>query len=114
MKRLNKIVVLFLIAMIGFGCNKKLDVKPQQNITPEQITNGDDVKAVLFGAYSLLQGPNGFGERFFLASDLLANTNQVSFVGTFIDYRDLARKTQIANNALASGMWANSYSIINV
>lgn len=114
MNSLNKIFALVLVAMIGFGCNKKLDVKPQQSITPEQITNGDDVKAVLFGAYSLLQGPNAFGERFFLTSDLLANTNHVNFVGTFIDYRDLTRKTMISTNAIATGMWANSYSIINI
>ena len=103
-----------LIAMIGFGCNKKLDVKPQQNITPEEITTGDDVKALLFGAYSLLQNPNAFGERFFLASDLLANSGQLDFVGTFADYRDLGRKTQISTNAIAAGMWANSYTIIDI
>jgi starch-binding outer membrane protein, SusD/RagB family len=114
MNSLNKIFALVLVAMIGFGCNKKLDVKPQQSITPEQITNGDDVKAVLFGAYSLLQGPNAYGERFPLAADLLANTNHVVFAGTFIDYRDLTRKSQISTNAIAAGIWANSYSIINI
>ena len=114
MNSLNKIFALILIAVIGFGCDKKLDVKPQQSITPEQITNGDDVKAVLFGAYSLLQGPNAYGERFSLAADLLANTNHVRFAGTFIDYRDLIRKSQISTNAIATGMWANSYSIINI
>ncbi|MHA4843340.1 RagB/SusD family nutrient uptake outer membrane protein [Flavitalea antarctica] len=111
---MNNIFALVLVAMIGFGCNKKLDVKPQQNITPEQITTSDDVKAVLFGAYSLLQGPNAYGERYYLAADLLANPGHVLFAGTFIDYRDLTRKTQISTNALATGMWANSYSIINI
>jgi starch-binding outer membrane protein, SusD/RagB family len=114
MKSLDKIVALVLVALIGFGCNKKLDVKPEQNITPEQITTGDDVKAVLYGAYSLLQNANAFGERYFLASDLIANTNQVAFVGTFADYRDLVNKRQISTNAIAAGMWANSYSIINI
>jgi len=113
MKSVNKIIALLLVAMIGFGCNKKLDVKPQQNITPEEIKTSDDVKALLYGAYSLLQGPNAFGERFFLASDLIANSNQLLFVGTFADYRDLARKSQISTNAIAAGMWANSYLIIN-
>jgi hypothetical protein len=114
MKSLNKIFALVVIAIIGFGCNKKLDVKPQQSITPEQITTGDDVKAVLFGAYSLLQGPSAYGERFYLAADLLANTNHTVFAGTFIDYRDLTRKTQISTNAIAAGIWANSYSLINI
>ena len=55
-----------------------------------------------------------YGERFSLAADLLANTNHVRFAGTFIDYRDLVRKSQISTNAIATGMWANSYSIINI
>ncbi len=121
MKTINKILTLILAVAISTGCNKKLDVTPGQNITPEQITNGDDVKAVLFGAYSLLQGPSGFGERFQFASDLLASTpnattgsDYVVFAGTFADYRDLPRKSHIDANTVASGMWANSYTIINI
>jgi starch-binding outer membrane protein, SusD/RagB family len=114
MKFNNKIFMLVLVSMVGFGCNKKLDVEPRQNITPEQIRTGEDVKAVLFGAYSLLQGPNAFGERLFITSDLLANTNHTMFVGTFIDYKDLVGKSVINTNALAQGLWANSYTIINV
>jgi starch-binding outer membrane protein, SusD/RagB family len=114
MKLANRIFILTLISLIGFGCNKKLDVEPRQNITPEQIRTGDDVKAVLFGAYTLLQDPDAFGERFFITSDLLANTNHTLFVGTFLDYKDLAGKTTINTNALAQGIWSNSYTIINV
>ncbi len=113
MRSINKIIALLLVVATTLGCNKKLDVPPAQNITPEQIVNGDDVKALLFGAYSLLQSPNAFGEQYFLTSDLLANTQQVSFVGTFAPYRDLVGKRQIATSTIASGMWANSYDIIN-
>ncbi|RZK47408.1 MAG: RagB/SusD family nutrient uptake outer membrane protein [Pedobacter sp.] len=113
MRSFNKLIALILVVATTLGCNKKLDITPAQNITPEQIQNGDDVKAVLFGAYSLLQSPNGFGEQYFLTSDLLANTQQVSFVGTFAPYRDLVAKRQIPTNTIASGMWANSYNIIN-
>ncbi|RZK47300.1 MAG: RagB/SusD family nutrient uptake outer membrane protein, partial [Pedobacter sp.] len=114
MKLTHKIFSLLLLGSLVAGCNKKLDVPPRQNITPDQILTSNDVKAVLFGAYSLLQGPNGFGERYILASDLLANTNHLRFRGTFIDYRDLPNKTQISTNAIAAGIWASSYSIINI
>ncbi|RZK46978.1 MAG: RagB/SusD family nutrient uptake outer membrane protein [Pedobacter sp.] len=114
MKAINKIFALLLLAGIGFGCNKKLDIRPEQNITPEQITTGNDVKAVLFGAYSLLQGPGGFGEGYILPADLLANSNHIGFVGTFAPYRDLAAKRQISTNSVAATIWANSYSIINI
>ncbi|RYG03702.1 MAG: hypothetical protein EOO02_07810, partial [Chitinophagaceae bacterium] len=114
MRSINKIFILALIALVGFGCNKKLSVEPRQNITPEQIRTSDDVKAVLYGAYSLMQGPNAFGQQYFLTSDLLANESQLNFVGTFLDYTDLQKKIQINQNSLALNMWANSYSIINV
>jgi hypothetical protein len=114
MKSINKYFAFLLIALIGVGCNKKLDVKPQQNITPEQIVSGDDVKAVLFGAYSRLQGPGGYGEGYFVTADLLASPNHIVFVGTFADYEDLSTRGQINSNLIAEGLWANSYDIINI
>ncbi|HWB27042.1 MAG TPA: RagB/SusD family nutrient uptake outer membrane protein [Chitinophagaceae bacterium] len=113
MKSLRYILIASTI-IIATACNKKLDVLPQQNITPDEIKTSDDVKAVLFGTYSLLQGPNGFGERYILIPDLIANNDQVDFIGTFTDYRDISRKVQDKTNVIAAGLWAGSYSIINV
>lgn len=104
---------MLMAATFLFACDKKLDVLPQDNITPDQIKTSEDVKAVLYGGYSLYQNANGFGERYLIASDLLASAEQVDFVGTFIDYRDLAGKTQIETNAIANGLWGNGYALIN-
>ena len=113
MKSLRYIIIVS-ITIAAFACNKKLDVLPQQNVTPDEIKTSDDVKAVLFGTYSLLQNPNGFGERYVLTPDLIASAEQVNFIGTFTDYRDLFRKVQDKNNSIAAGLWENSYTIINV
>jgi starch-binding outer membrane protein, SusD/RagB family len=104
---------LIISSLITSGCNKKLDVEPQQNITPDQIRTEGDVLAVLYGTYSLLQNVNGFGERYLLVPDLLAAQGHVKFVGTFRDHNDIFKKQQIATNGIAQGIWANAYSVIN-
>lgn len=99
---------LFFIAC--FACNKKLDVQPQNSVT--NIETADDVKALLFGGYSLLQSAGGFGEQYIFIADLLASTDQVDFVGTFTDYKDLSNKNQTKETAIATSIWENSYLII--
>jgi len=103
---------LGLLLLAGSGCNKKLDVLPQQQITPDQITTGDDVKAVLFGSYNSLQHYNSFGERNLLAADLLAADEQLNWVGTFVAYRQLFEKKQDRTLSIAQGMWGRAYIVI--
>lgn len=105
--------VIGMILMTGVACDKKLDVKPGQSITPDQIQTAADVKAVLFGSYKSMQHFNAFGERYILIADLLASTGQVSFVGTFTDYRDIFNKGQVAQSAIAEGMWGRAYITLN-
>jgi starch-binding outer membrane protein, SusD/RagB family len=117
MTEMQTLKISFLVlglALTVVACNKKLEVFPQNNITPEQIQTEADVKAVLFGAYNFLQSPQAFGERWLLASDLLADEGHLNFVGTFQDHVDLTEKDQVSINTLATGMWANAYTIVNV
>lgn len=107
--------ILVLGLILGMlSCDKKLDVLPQNNITPDQIKTEADVKALLFGSYALLQSPNSLGERWLFASDLLADAGQVNFIGTFVDNRHLTTKQTITTNGIAGGIWANGYSNINL
>jgi len=114
MKKVKYYITILAAVSVFAACNKKLDVVPQQNITPEQIKTADDVKALLFGEYSLLQGPSGYGERLKFIPDLLASANQVQFVGTFTNYKDIFNKEQVASNSIATGIWSNAYKIINL
>jgi hypothetical protein len=106
-------IFVLTATLLIVSCDKKLDVPAQNSITPDQIATASDVKAVLFGGYALLQGPNALGERFIFAADLLADNGQINFIGTFVDYRNLTTKTQITTNTIATGMWANGYTTIN-
>ncbi len=114
MKKIKYTAVLFVTMFALSNCNKKLDVIPQQNITPDQITTADDVKALLFGEYSLMQNANGFGEQLIFIPDLLANENQVDFVGTFTNYKDISNKTQTKQNSIPAGIWSNMYLVLNL
>jgi len=112
--KITKRILVLSISLGVLSCNKKLDVLPQNNITPDQIQTAEDVKATMFGAYSLLQNANAFGERWLFAADLLAHEGQVEFVGTFVDHDDLTTKKTLTTNAIANGIWSNGYTIINV
>ncbi len=105
-----KYLITTLVFTAVFSCNKKLDVLPQNNVT--EIQTGDDVTALLYGGYSLMQSASAFGEQYIFISDLLANENQIDFVGTFTDYKDLSNKQQTKESAIATTIWENSYLII--
>jgi hypothetical protein len=112
MKEMKSYKYLFAALFLAgcFACNKKLDVQPQNSVT--DIQTGDDVKALLYGGYSLLQNASAFGEQYIFISDLLASEDQVDFVGTFTDYKDLSNKNQTKESAIAASIWENSYLII--
>ena len=105
-----KYLLAVLIVVACFACNKKLDVQPQNNVT--DIQTGDDVEALLFGGYSLLQNASAFGEQYIFIADLLGDADQLDFVGTFTDYKDLWNKNQTKESSLAASIWENSYLII--
>lgn len=109
--RINIIVIVFILAMIA--CNKKLDVPPQNTVTPDQLTTADDVKGVLFGAYSTFQNANAMGEKYNTFSELLINDGDINWEGTFETYGDLAQNTQVTTAPEIYQVWANSYQTIN-
>lgn len=112
--KITRSILVLSVVLAVISCNKKLDVLPQNSITPDQIKTAGDVKAVLFGAYNTLQSANAWGERWLIASDLLADAGQITWAGTFQDYRHLTNKQTITTNAIAGGIWANGYTNINI
>lgn len=107
-----KILSFIIIAAVTFGCNKKLDVKPQNTITPDQITTAEDVKGVLFGSYSTLQNANAFGEMYISLPELLYGVDEIDWAGTFSTYTDFFRKEAVASNGNAYQVWGNAYQTI--
>jgi hypothetical protein len=113
MKRSTYIFILGLIFLIA-SCNKKLDVLPQNYATPDQIKTSADVLAILAGGYAQMQNSAAFGEKFIDIPDLLADEDQVRFVGTFSTYKNIWQKHVTATNGVCADMWGNGYKIIAI
>src|SRR5437867_2357268 len=112
MKMIKNFFAALLPIVFITACDKKLDVQPQNNLT--EIKTGDDVKAVLFGGYKLLQNASAFGEQYILMADLLASEDQVIWTGTFTTYRQIADKTEDKTSPVATSIWENSYAIVDI
>lgn len=108
-------IIYLILAIVIFiaACNKKLDVAPQNTLTPDQIKSADDVKAVLFGAYSTLQNANGLGEKYNTFGELLVHNGDIDWAGTFETYTDLSQNSQVKVAPEIYQVWANSYHTIN-
>ena len=113
-----------LVVFVGLvSCEKELDLEPQQSISIGLATDTpENVNAILLAAYDIgrntspdnvapLYNGNYSGE-ISVAVDLLGNTNQVSWNGTFSNLRDLFNKAMINDNSSALNIYADSYSII--
>lgn len=112
--KVNIIAILLIAGSLMPACNDKLDVAPQNTLTPSEIVTAEDVKAVLFGGYSTFQNANAFGEKYNTFSELLINDNDIFWAGTFSEYDDINQKTQTRESPVIYQVWANSYHTINV
>lgn len=108
---LNILILLFTLAWSA--CNKKLDVPPQNTLTPEEIRSADDIKSVLFGGYATLQNANALGEKYNTFGELLVHNGDINWAGTFETYTDLSKNSQVRTSPEVYRVWANSYHTIN-
>ena len=108
------IKVLPVALLLLVACNKKLDIEPKQSIdATTAITTPEDLEGAVVGAYSLIAGPDLYGTNLMLIPDLLASTQYLSWVGTFTDYAQIARRSMTRDNAAVSDTWQSAYSAIN-
>jgi hypothetical protein len=104
---------MLVLSITWIACNKKLDVPPQNTLTPDQIKSADDIKAVLFGGYSTLQNANSLGEKFNTFGELLVHNGDIDWSGTFETYSDLVQNAQVRTSPEVYRIWANAYHTIN-
>jgi tetratricopeptide (TPR) repeat protein len=126
-KTMKNTYVKYMIAVLltGFmftSCDKYLDIKPRQEISAETaITSGDDVQLLLISAYEGIKGTFGnneggelWGGGFNYASELLATTGDVSWVGSFEEQREYNRKAITTTNLMVRDDWIRAYEVINI
>jgi len=103
-------------ALILFqGCDSMLDVEPQQSIDSGQVlTNAENVKSVLIGAYDGMGDADLYGGWYMMTGDFLADAGDFDFTGTFFGPRQIWSKNQLYDNGQVTATWNDSYDTINI
>lgn len=111
-----KLIVGFLSVLIIFtACDKYLDIEPQQSVSAELVySNNEGVQNALHGAYSVIATSNFYAGNSVYFSDLLGNTNDLTWIGTFVEWRQTEQKNFDTNNGFVSGTWSGAYRAINI
>jgi hypothetical protein len=113
MKNFNY-VVLSISLLFFLSCEDELNIDPAQSITTETALSSEGtLLGILVGAYDEAGQSASYGGINHLASDLLGNTDQVTWSGTFVDPREFYLKDIRVTNAFVAGLWSNSYEVIN-
>ena len=105
--------LLFSVLLIT-SCNKKLDTTPTQDIaTSAALATNDDVQVALVGAYSALGDRSLYGGRIFLGPDLLANSGEIRWAGTYQQFTQINNKAIPIDNLFVENTWLTAYTAIN-
>ncbi|MES1214923.1 MAG: RagB/SusD family nutrient uptake outer membrane protein [Bacteroidota bacterium] len=115
---MKKRIVYIALTGILFGlissCSKNLDQKPNTSIDQDNaVKTSDDVKAVLVGAYYDMGSRNLYGGRVFLDQDLLANSDDIDWTGTYQGMTQIYQKQIPVDNTFVSDIWLAGYKTIN-
>ena len=112
----NRIIktLIYTSALIAFSCSKKLDTVPTASIdAATALKTGDDVKVALVGAYKDFGATNFYAGLIFVEADLLANSNEMNWSGTYQGLTQISNKSIPVDNGFVSGAWLAGYKAIN-
>jgi hypothetical protein len=108
------LTVLVASGMLLSGCEKRLDIGPYQSISENQALNTEgDVNVTLIGAYDGMQSAAAYGGEIQVLNDLIGNSTDILFTGTFAGLNDAYNGLMVSNNSFATGTWAACYNTIN-
>ena len=119
----TKYTIVLPLAFFIISCEKELDLEPQQSIGIDLATSTpENVNAILLAAYDIGRNTSpdnaapvysgNYSGQINISSDLLGNTDQVSWNGSFDNLRDIFNKAMVDDNLSALNIYADSYSIV--
>ena len=111
---LNYILSAALITLLLTACEKRLDILPYQSITADQaLETESDVNVTLIGAYDGAQSAATYGGDIMVLNDLIGNSANINFTGTFAGLSDAYQTLMTSNNSFAASTWIGAYNTIN-
>jgi len=108
-------IVLLTLFMSITSCDDNLEVNPADFLTPDAVlANGGNLQNILIAAYDLAGQDEVLSGQTQLASELLANEDELDWRGTFADPAEFNRKEMTAPNFFVEAFWMNAYEGINL
>jgi tetratricopeptide (TPR) repeat protein len=112
----NKIlyIVIGLVFFSTFSCDKRLDTKPSSSIDINDVfKTSDDVVGALKGCYDDLGTGAFYGGRLFVGADLLGDSGNLNWSGTYEQFTEMYNKAIAVSNSFVADTWLAGYKVIN-
>ncbi len=113
----NKVYILFITAVMLFGCEDFLDVESETLTTPEVALNTEnDIAIALHGAYSFLND-DGFGMEHNVIADAATDNGKIpsdrESAGASADRLPFAYNLDLSRQNTAVELWREAYQSIS-
>jgi hypothetical protein len=108
----NYIILLLAVVGIMSACTEKLDITPTtaQDIE-ESLSTPEGLTSLRNGAYVMTRSV--YGNYFYHFAEMLADTGEIIFVGTYEELRDLTNKSLVPTFYWGELSWRDAYRAIN-
>lgn len=112
MKKSFLYIIIAGLTILG-SCGKKLDLYDPQAIDASLAFGTDaKVKQVLIGNYAALGSGSLFGGDVLWMSELMASDDELNWVGTFPDPKQIWGKAILVGNSYVRGTYSQAYAVI--
>jgi hypothetical protein len=114
----NQNIVLLSVMTVSLwltSCDNKLNIDPVNTVaTAQALSTPDDLNALLIGAYNSLGDADLYGGNLQRDAELLGDTGEVEWTGTFVAPREVYGKRLLVTNDQADITWTDAYRTINI
>src|SRR4029077_19507678 len=94
---------ILIAAMLFAGCSKELNTEPTGSIDANNaLKTSKDVEVALVGAYADLGDDDFYGGSIFVCADLLGNSNEIDWSGTYQGMTQIFNKAIPVDNGFVS------------
>ncbi|MDP1812780.1 MAG: RagB/SusD family nutrient uptake outer membrane protein [Sediminibacterium sp.] len=105
-------LLMSIITLVG--CEKRLDISPYQSIADDKaLLTESDVLVTMIGCYDGIQNAAAYGGDIMVLNDLIGNSSNINFTGTFAGLSDAYQTQMTADNSFAGTTWIAAYNTIN-
>jgi tetratricopeptide (TPR) repeat protein len=115
MKKYKYISIIISLLTISFtSCDDNLDIEPEQNLSPEVATESPaNVKKIVNNIYTVARDNGSYGGGIVLASELIGNSGDLSWNGTYVSPAEYNEKAILSDNGFVESIWVNAFDISN-